>query len=37
MMRKDTEERVLYDPTTDTVVDNATYIIMREYIRMMMN
>ena len=37
MMRKDTEERVLYDPITDTVVDNATYIIMREYIRMMMN
>lgn len=37
MMRKDTEERVLYDPATDTVIDRATYIAMREYIRMALN
>ena len=37
MMRKDTEERVLYDPTTDTVIDKMTYIAMREYIRMALN
>lgn len=37
MMRKDTEERVLYDPVTDTLVDRATYIAMREYIRMALN
>lgn len=37
MMRKDTEERVLYDPVTDTVIDRATYIAIREYIRMALN
>lgn len=37
MMRKDTQEKVLYDPVTDTIVDRATYIAMREYIRMAMN
>lgn len=37
MMRKDTEQHVLYDPETDTVIDNATYIVMREYIRLMLN
>lgn len=37
MMRKDTEQRVLYDPVTDTIIDRATYIAMREYIRMAMN
>ena len=37
MMRKDTEERVLYDPETDTIIDKATYIAMREYIRMALN
>lgn len=37
MMRKDTEEHVLYDPVNDLIIDNATYIIMREYIRLMMN
>ena len=37
MMRKDTEERVLYDPVTDTIIDKATYIAMREYIRLAMN
>ena len=37
MKRKDTDEKVLYDPTTDTIVDRATYIAMREYIRMALN
>ena len=37
MMRKDTEQKVLYDPTTDTIIDKATYIAMREYIRLALN
>lgn len=37
MMRKDTQEHVLYDPVTDTLIDKATYIMMREYIRMALN
>ena len=37
MMRKDTEEKVLYDPQTDTIIDEATYIVMRQYIRLLLN
>ena len=37
MMRKDTEEKVLYDPVTETIIDRMTYIAIREYIRLAMN